>query len=116
MRFRDAAPFRQSRTEGESNRRGVEQKQVHEQEAANRRGMEQEPIRDRKGFATLRHLGRVEQEGSGTEADKGTRGFATLRHLSRVEKKESRTDCGFDYSSVKMTSKYPQTMFLTTVT
>ena len=54
MRFRDAAPFRQSRTEGESNRRGVEQKQVHEQEAANRRGMEQEPIRDRKGFATLR--------------------------------------------------------------
>jgi len=59
---------------------------------------------------------RFEQEGSGTEADKGTRGFATLRHLSRVEKKESRTDCGFDDSSVKMTNKYPQTMFLTTVT
>mgnify|MGYP002806198238 CR=1 FL=1 len=63
MRFRDAAPFRQSRTEGESNRRGVEQKQVQEQEAANRRGMEQEPIRDRKGFATLRHLGKVEKRG-----------------------------------------------------
>ena len=80
MRFRDAAPFRQSRTEGESNRKGVEQKQVQEQEAANRRGMEQEPIRDRKCFATLRHLGRVEKEGSGTEANKGTGGFATLRH------------------------------------
>ena len=54
--------------------------------------MEQELIRNKKGFATLRHLGRVEQEGSGTEADKGTRGFADAAPFrqSRTEREPNR--------------------------